>query len=341
MSSSANALIQVETGRSLVAYAAMTNSGDNTVFTPANATLSGFEGSTPVVRPNGVVTGANLVSAAASLANNAVDVAAFTAYSIAVLQTVSASVDKTITRPATAVSKVNSITMTSAGAIAVVAGTDGATTAFSEVRGAAGGPPYIPVDSVELAQVRVTSNTAAPIVASEIFQTVGQHSERSDYPVYTLNNIGLGSYSATAGKVSAHVAYDVALPLAHTGDTAKRTYIQYYTPTMSSLARALDFVPVENTTSVSSTQFYNGSIGSKSTSLGQGGFTALLDDGVNDALVQNKDKTLTVKFFPDRNKPAYIMTQGTLSLSRTFPVANQNQATVSISSEVTSAEFTS
>ena len=41
----------------------------------------------------------------------------------------------------------------------VVAGT--ATTAFSDTRGASGGPPFIPVGSVEVAQVRLTSNVRA------------------------------------------------------------------------------------------------------------------------------------------------------------------------------------
>ena len=63
--------------------------------------------------------------------------------------------------------------MDSSGAYAVVAGT--ATTAFSETRGASGGPPFIPVGSVEVAQVRFDLITSAPITADEIFAAPGVH----------------------------------------------------------------------------------------------------------------------------------------------------------------------
>ena len=103
----------------------------------------------------------------------------------------------------------------------------------------------------------------------------------------------------------------------------------------------MDFVPVENSHSTTSTQFYNGTIGSVSSTLGQGSFTALMTDNVTDSLVGNKDQVLTIRFYPDRNKTAYVLTQGKLGLARTFPVAGQNQASVTISAENASAEFSS
>ena len=67
----------------------------------------------------------------------------------------------------------------------LVAGTE-ADGAFSETRAAAGGPPLIPVTSVEIGQVRLTaaSDAAALITSDEIFQNVGDHTERYDYPVW-------------------------------------------------------------------------------------------------------------------------------------------------------------
>lgn len=336
-----NAKLQLEAGQTLTAYALMTDAGDRTNFTSAASVWSGKSGFEPSVRPNGIVSGVNLVTAAADGSNNNVDVAAFTAYSIGVLNTVSAAANTAITRPATNISRISSITMTSAGAIAVVAGVDGATTAFSEVRGAAGGPPLIPVDSVEVAQVRIAASAAAPITAAQIFQVVGQHAERYDFPTWNENNIGLGSNSTVAAKKNAHISYDSALPSSHTGAIAKRTYIQYYVPTLADASRTLDFVPVENSHSVSSTQYYGGTIASSASSIGQGSFTALLNDGVADSLVNNKDQVLTVKFFPDRNKTAYVLTQGKIGLARTFPVADQIQASVTISAQNISSEFVS
>lgn len=341
MATSSNAKIQFEAGQSLVAYVAMTDSGNKQTYTTAATVWSGKSGFEPVVRPNGIVSGVNIVTAAADLSNNNVDVAAFTAYSIGVLNTVSAATNTAITRPATNISRILSITMTSAGAVAVVAGTDGASSAFSEVRAAAGGPPLIPVDSVELAQVRIATSAAAPITAAQIFQVIGQHTERYDFPTWSENNIGNGSSAATPALKNAHVLFDAAVPAAHTGPAGRRTYIQYYTPTLADVSKTLDFVPVENSHSVSSTEYYGGTIASSSSSIGQGAFTALFNDGVSDALVNNKDQVLTIKFFPDRNKAPYILTQGKIGLARTFPVGDQTQASVTISASTISAEFIS
>lgn len=339
MATAKNAVIYLEQGATLQDFTIMTDSGDHQCFTCAADVFSGKSGQEPVVRPNGIVSGRNLVTAAASGAADAVDVAAFTAYSKGTLHSVAAATDLTITRPATDVAKVCSITMDETGALAVIAGTDGADTTFSETRGAAGGPPEIPADSVEIAQVRVTSSIAAPIAASEIYQIVGQHTERADFPVYSVNNIGKGQAADVAAETNAHVKFASALPATHTGGAAKRVYIRYYEPIFAELPKALDFTPAETTHSVSSTEYYNGTIGSRSSSLGQGQFTALLDDGITDALVADKDEVLTVKFLPDRNKTAYSLTQGAIGISRSFPVSDQIKATVTISAEVATAEF--
>src|SRR5512143_2984440 len=163
MPSAANAKLQYEAGQALVAMAAMTDSGDQQTFTLANASVwSSKSGYDPQIFPNGLATGGAVVPAVSGT-NDKIDVAALTCYLAGVLTSVAAAADTSITRPATAVSKIDSITVTSAGAIAVVAGTDGSTTAFSETRAAAGGPPLIPVGSIEIAQVRLISNTAAAI----------------------------------------------------------------------------------------------------------------------------------------------------------------------------------
>jgi hypothetical protein len=342
MPNAENAKIQLEQGQELVAFAAMTDSGDHQTLTPAAAdkVFSGKAGKEPVIRPNGIVSGRNLVSVAASGSNDVVDVAAFTAYSQGVLLTVAADTDVALTRAvATDTHCINSITMTSAGAVAVVVGTDGV--AFSETRGAAGGPPLIPVDSVELAQVRMASNVAAAITADEIFQVIGQHTERFDFPAFEVENIGAGEVAEVAAERNAHVKLASALPLIHTGPIAKKVYSQYYTQIFADLSKTLDFKAVEKSHSVSSSQYYGGSVASSSESLGQGGFTALLSDGITDALVADKNQTLTVKHFPDRNKSAYSLTQGKIGLSRSWPVADQIQASVTISAENETVEFSS
>jgi hypothetical protein len=333
MATAENAKLQYEAGQSAVAMTLLTNSGDNTTFTSAASLWSGRAGAAPVVRPNGLLTGGAVVPDDAA-ANNAVDVAALTLNLNGVVTAVAAG-GATITRPATAVAKVNSITVNAAGAIAVVAGTDSATTAFSETRGAAGGPPLIPVDSVEIAQVRVTSNTAAPITAAQIFQVPGTHQER--VPLYDINYgpvIDNGVQTKPGGSVSLYGA----LPLIHTGPTAARVYASYSAPIFADVALAGEYVPPETSHSVSSTQVYGATLGSTASSLGQGSFTAYLVDGVSDALVALKNAVLWFRFYPDRYAAPYILSQGKLGIARTFPAGDAIQAACTISAQKASVE---
>jgi hypothetical protein len=336
MATAENGKIQIETGRVLTAYELMTDY-DHTYFTATSDIWSGYAGYEPIVRPNGLVTG-GVVTPAASGDSDKVDVSALTCYLAGVLTSVGAAADQTCSRGADAdVCRINSITVTSGGAIDVLEGKDH--TAFSEVRDANGGPPPIPVGSIEIAQVRFGATASADVTESEIYDVVGQHCERYDFPVFEVNNIGLGQWAANAAAVNAYVKFQDALPLSHTGATTKRIYIQYYTPSLADVARAFDFKPVENSHTVSSQQYYGGTVGSRAASIGQGGFTALLNTGIADDLIKSKDKVITVKFYPDRLKSQYMLTQGALGLTRTFPVAGQIQATVTLSAEVVSAEF--
>ena len=322
MPTAENAKLQYEAGQSSAAMAALTNSGDETTFTSAASLWSGRSGYAPTVRPNGVLTGFAVTTHAS---NNTVTVAAGTLNLNGVVTSVGAGTG-TITRPASAVAKVCSVTINSSGSIAVVAGTDGSDGNFSETRGAAGGPPLIPVDSVELAQVRVTSDTAAVVGSAEIFQVVGLHLERADFPLYDIN-YGDGS-----------ITFLAALPEIHTGPTPKKTFASYASPIFADVALASDFVPPETSHSVSSTQVYGTTLGSTSSTLGQGSFTAYLQDGVADALVTLKNETLWFKFYPDRYKSPYLLTQGKLGISRTFPAGDAMQASCTISASEAATE---
>jgi hypothetical protein len=338
MATAENAKLQYEAGQNSTAMTLLTNSGDNLTFTSAASLWSGRSGYTPVVRPNGLLTGGT-VTPDASAANNVVDVAALTCNLNGVVTAVSAG-EGTITRPASAVSKVCSITINASGAIAVVAGTDGATTAFSETRAAAGGPPLIPVDSIEIAQVRVTSNTAAPITAAQIFQVVGTHTERADFPLYDVNygpTIDGGVQTKAGGSVT---MYDT-LPLIHTGPTAKRVYASYSSPIFADISLASDFVPPETTHSVTSTQVYGATLGSTASTLGQGTFTAYLQDGVTDALVTLKNATLWFKFFPDRYASPFILCNGKLGVGRAFPAGDAITSACTISASKSATESAS
>jgi len=327
MPTAENAKLEYEAGQQSYAMGALTDSGDNTTFNSSASLWSRRSGYSPSVLPNGLLTGGVIIPAVSG-SNDVVDVSALTLNLNGVAgDSVAADTDVSITRPATAVSKVISITVSSAGAIAAVAGTDGATTAFSETRGAAGGPPYIPTDSVEIGQVRVTSDTAAPITSAEIFQVVGTHTERADYPLYDVNYIG------------GTVTFYSALPQIHTGDVAKAVHASYSAPIFAEVALASDFVPPETSHSVSSTQVYGSTLGSTSSSLGQGSFTARLQDGITDGLVTLKNETLFFRFYPDRYDSPYRVDQGKLGIARTFPAGDSIQSACTISAESDGVEF--
>ena len=88
--------------------------------------------------------------------------------------------------------------MASDGSIDKVAGTEAV--AQSEVRNAAGGPPYIPVNDIEIGQIRVSGGTAAVVSVDEIFQVIGQHSEAYDSPTWDENNVGDGEAAEASAQ---------------------------------------------------------------------------------------------------------------------------------------------
>lgn len=128
-----------------------------------------------VSRALGLVSG-GLVTPAASEDDDAVDVSAALAFMGYTLTAFTAAADVAITRPDHDVAKVSSITLKADGTLAVLAGKDGATTAFSATRGANGGPPVIPETSIELAQIKLISATAAAITAAQIVAMTAQPS---------------------------------------------------------------------------------------------------------------------------------------------------------------------
>lgn len=325
MPSAENGLLEIESGQTSFPMQALDDSGDRTVFESDASLFSGKSGYEPDVRPNGLITG-GAVTPASSGSNNVVDVAALTCYLAGVLTSVAADTDVTIARAATDVSKICSITIDNAGTVAVVEGTDGASSALSETRGAAGGPPLIPVDSIEIAQVRMTGNTAAPIEASEIKAVPGLHLEKYDYPIHQVVN--------QEGKVK----FLSALPAIHTGNVGKQVFASYAEPIFAEIPDSADFVPPDESYTVNSQQVYGRAIGSSSKSLGQGSFVTYTKDNITDTVVKLKGENLWFRYYPDRNKLPHTLCQGKLGVSRSNPAGSNITASCTISSEVAAVD---
>jgi len=328
MSNSENGAVYYEAGQALVPMVALTDDGGHQTFESAAYLWSMASGKEPAVHPDGLMTG-GAVTPGVSGTNNKIDVAGLTAYLAGVLTTVVAAADETVTRAVAADTHIiNSVTITSAGAVAILAGTDGV--AFSETRAAAGGPPLIPVGDIEIAQVRMTSNVAAPVTADEIFAVEGQHCEMSEYPTWVEN---IGPVENGVPQL-AGVTFQAALPLSHVGPTAKAVYAQYYAVGTGDFARApkaMDMTVPEESRSVSSEQFYGGVENSVSTSLGQGGFTALCNDGITDPLIRACGDRRWVKFFQNIAKTPHVRCNGFLAKARSWPAGGSVKAAITVS----------
>lgn len=328
-----NAGIFYESAQSQQSYAAMTDSGDHKTFTLSAKPWSSVGSYAYTITPYGLATGGEITVGSG---DDNVQTAALTCYmpgatgasATTGLLSVAADTSVAVTRGASSDTHcITSVTVDTNGAIVAVAGTDG--TAFSETRGAAGGPPLIPVGSIEIGQVRTTSVTAGVITADEIYQVVGTHQERYDYPVWSENPL--------TGKIT----FAAALPLIHTGSVTKSVRARVATPIFAEIPRAKDWVPAETTNSVGSEQYYDGAVGSVSSSLGQASFTASLNDGITDAILAKKGQTLIFKFLPDKNKAPYQLTQGVVGIGRTFGVGANPTVTVTISASVATEDLAS
>lgn len=327
MPTAKDALLQYEAGQTLVDYIALTDQGDHQDFRSAAALWSRKSGKEPTVRPNGVANGLQVIPAVAA-GNDNVDVKAGYCYLAGVYTQISASQDESCTRATpTDTHIINSIQITGAGAISVVAGTDG--TSFSETRGGTGGPPYVLVDSIEIAQVRFDSNSSAAVEADEVFDVPGTHRELWNYPTFTIDYFKVED--GTLGY--AGVDFTSALPTSHTGDVCKKVYATYNTPTFANIPDAYDFVEPAITHSVNSQQVYGRVVGSAAQSLAQGSFSVLLTDGVTDAFLSEVNENIFFKYFQDRLKTPYVLSQGTLGLVGSNPADNNIGASCTISAE--------
>lgn len=318
-----NAELQLEFSAVAQGITLLTDSGDRKKFTSSIAPWSRQAAHTPKVYPNGIETGGAVIPAVSGT-NDLVDVAALTCRLAGVKTSVAADTDVAVTRAAGGGNdfKISSITVDSAGAVAVVAGTDG--TGFVEGRGAAGGPPYIPVGSIEIAQVRLATTTAAAIAAAEIFSSVGVHRELSASPGWAED--------FAVGEVN----FRSVLPAIHTGDTAKRIYAEFSEVAFEEVSIASAFVAPEKTSTVNTTQHYKEIVGAVAESFTQGSFTVIYrSNGIRDSIVQMVGERVWAKFYPDPVAwpDDYVLGNGFLNKTNAYPAADNISGAYTLSSD--------
>jgi hypothetical protein len=336
-----SAAVYYESAQAQQSFAALTGNTARTTYTATSKPWSNASGYEYTVAPYGLITGGEVTPHSTA---DDINVAALTAMMPGVstssattgIVSVNAVTDDslTVTRGTGGnLYCVTSVTVTSGGALAMVGGV--ATTAATTTRGSAGGPPNIPLGSIEIAQVKATSTASAVVATSEIYQVVGDSQERYDFPVYSTD------------PIRGQITFAAALPLTHASATtgaataAKLVYARVATPVFAEIGRARNWVPAETTNSAASEQYYDGAVGSFSSSLGQASFEASLNDGVTDALIGKRGLNLLFKFAPDKNKAPYQLTQGVLGVSRTFEVGANPSVSFTVSAQQESVDFAS
>ncbi len=331
MPTSETGILYYEADSLAVSMVELTDQGDDLTFRSAAALWSGRSGKAPVVRPTGVKSG-GAITPEASGTNDQIDIAEVKVYIDGVETTVSAVENQAIVRPAVSNYQKQSVTVTHAGAIAIVEGSEH--TSFSDTRGATGGPPYIDNDAMEIGQVWYSSQTPAAVLASEIKQVENVSLERYDLPNWEVEYVSVSN--GVAGY--AGIVFHSALPQIHSEDAGSTTYgkdvwASYYTPSFIELVDAYDFTPPANAHTINTTQVYNRTKGSKSSTLNSGSFSVEMRDGITDNMLKFIDEKIWFKFKQDRLNDPYVLCQGYLGAPVAFPAGANVVATCSIAAE--------
>lgn len=331
MPNSSNAKLMYEADQSLVAFVELTDQGDYQEFRSADSLWSGRSGKSPDIKPNGVKSG-GIVTPEVGGTNDEIDISECKCYLAGAETTVSASAGVSLTRQSVSDYKKFSITITALGAFAVVDGTEGSS--FSNTRGAAGGPPWIDEDAIEIGQVWLSSQVAAPVDSDEIKQVEGVSVERYDLPGWEIE------YASVVNGVLGYagIIFHSELQQIHSEDSGstvfgKDVYAQYYTPSFVEIIDAYDFFPPAQSATIATNQVYGRVKGSASQSLNAGGFSVELKDGITDNILKFVDEFIWFKFYQDRLNDPYILCQGYLGAPVNFPAGANVVSTCAIAAE--------
>ena len=292
--------------------------------------ISPQEALEPVVRLDGVVTGLTLTPGSGY---NEVDYSAGSVYIKGSLVAVTAGTVTDIPRPLVSGNvRVTALTVDSNGAVNKTSAAEGTS---SSTRGAAGAPPFLPVDEVLVGYVTATyyggsASGASAIAASEIND---ETRERSTIPSYeVIHHDGSGNDAQNVGVIK----FATALPLIHAaaktgpGTNARNVYASYYSATFEQIAGAYDWSFDEDIATIAS-KAYGDSAEEKALSTPSwSGSGSVYYDKVKDILNLVKNSKRWVKYYPDRDETPYWTGRAIIKVSRNMPVEDNLTATVTI-----------
>lgn len=319
--------LQIEVGSTFYPIQALTatTTGTNAYkkYKMSTTFVSAREDLEPVVRLDGVISGGEITGDAAR--DNAVDVAAFTAYVKGVELSVAAIEVRNLVRPASTGNVViNAIVCDENGVVSNVAGTEGAA---GGARGAAGGMPYIPTDSILLGYVTLSdvyASGSSTISATEINT---EARERSDIPTYKINfhdddaDQGVGVVELGSALTAIHGA----------GANYRNVYASWYEPTFEIFPDCYDLELPEEISEITS-RAYGDTYQEVATDIPSwsGSFNFYFTK-VKDIVDIVKNSLRWMKFFPDKDDTQYWAGTAIVNPTHSFPVGDNMNGTMNLS----------
>jgi hypothetical protein len=295
----------------------------NKKFEGSAERFSGIEGNEPIVYLDGVESGCNISISATA---NAYDVSAGTFYIKGTSYSLSASTANTsLTRPTVDGNiTVNAISVDTSGSLTVTAGSEGTT---STTRGAAGGPPFIPVDEVLLGYITLgfTSVSGGLVVtASELDNDSKEYTYLPGYKVI---------YHDTA-ESKGLINFDAALNAIHTGSVTRNVYATYYAPlSWVEISDSKDAVTTSDQSTVKSQAYDDDTEGTSMGIKSWSGSFDYYDDKVSATMLRELDETRKrwFRFYPDRDGTEHSTGIAVISsISYNTPVADMAGGSVSL-----------
>ena len=327
MGDASRAIIRWEQGPDVEIYEEPANDGDNQNFTASVQRISRDAQTPPKVMLWGMRSGAK---GTPGTANDTINITLGKAVmpdvvgAVDDIVTVPADMAVSVSRAATLTHIINAVTIDNTGSYVVIAGTEGSS--FSTTPGAAGGPPFIPVDSVLCFEVRFTSGTAALVKQSEIKEVRGINREESGFPALQITNWKDGKFK-----------FSNALKLTHTGGVPRKFHIRGFTVVMTEEQSVADFVEPAESISIDSTPTYggagSGAVATVSTAVGAGSFNVFLNDGIEDAILEREGRRTYIEYRTDVDSDNQVLCNGFMSFAITRPASGPIQAAVTIGAE--------
>lgn len=327
----ANASVQVELGSVSYPMAALTSVSSpaadvNKKFLTQAEYLSDLKELQPEVRLDGVRSGLVITPGSGF---NEVDISAGEIYIQGNVVSVSADTVTGLTRPTTIGQiLVSAITVDSAGAFTATPNTEGVA---STTRGAAGGPPFLPVNEVLVGYVAMTYYDGS--ASGEKVVTSGEiDSYSKEYAAIPSAKVNYFDEEQEVGTIE----LANALPMIHAataagpGTAVRNVYASYYEPQFEEVPDAKDFSFDEDVSTYKSKAYKDAS---EETAVGTPSWSGSFDaywTRVEDILNLVKGSKRWIKHFPDDDLSDHWAGRAVLKVGRQSPVDDNLMATVTL-----------